>query len=100
VNVDEMLEQISYPQFLEWYAFSELEPFDEVRADLRTAQITAAIYNVNRDKKKRSRPYTLHEVSLKFGDEPEPEPVKQTWKQQKMLAQLYCGMFNSDQPRG
>lgn len=42
---------MSWPQFVEWAAYSRLEPFGEERADLRAALITAKIHNVNVTKK-------------------------------------------------
>jgi len=41
-----MLESMSTPQFIEWLAYAQLEPFDEWRADYRAASLMAVITNV------------------------------------------------------
>lgn len=38
-----MLEQITWEQFLRWIDYSEIEPWDELRADYRAAQIERRI---------------------------------------------------------
>jgi hypothetical protein len=53
-----MLAAMSWEQFMEWVHFFGLEPMPEVRADLRAATIASVIANVNRNPKKRSRPYS------------------------------------------
>lgn len=45
--------RISSAQFAEWQAFYNLNPFGLERADLRSAQVAAMIYNVNRTKKQK-----------------------------------------------
>lgn len=42
---------------MEWEAYQRLEPFGEERADLRAGVIAAVIAEVNRDRKKRKKPY-------------------------------------------
>ena len=84
--------------FLEWEAYSNLEPFDEIRADYRAASIVAMIANVNRDPKKNP-PFTLDEMRIKFGDAKEAKPRKQTWQEQKSIAQMYVEMYK-DEPDG
>lgn len=59
-----MLRAITTPQLLEWRAYSDLEPWDEERADLRAAQVVQAIRNAWRGKGGRS--YTLKECVLRF----------------------------------
>lgn len=91
INVDRMLEEISIHQLHEWRAYAEIEPFDEVRDDYRTASIVSAIYHTNRGKGAPTRP--IKDFVLKFDDEPRQQ---QTWQQQKAIAQLYARAFNSD----
>jgi len=40
-----MLKSISFRQFLEWQAYYTLEPFGELRADLRAASIVQIVHN-------------------------------------------------------
>jgi hypothetical protein len=65
VNVDAMLRRITAKQFREWLAYAELEPFDETRADYRTADIVRAIYNVHRGR--GQQPIALEDAVLRFG---------------------------------
>jgi hypothetical protein len=76
-----MLSQITWEQLVEWMAFAEVEPFDEERADMRAAQITSAIVNVNRAK--GASPVSVSDVLLRFGDY---EPPRKTWQQLKAAA--------------
>lgn len=58
-----MLRQLTRRQLLEWRAYADLEPWDEQRADMRSAQIVAAIINKGR----RGRLVTLKDCLLPFG---------------------------------
>lgn len=65
--------------------FADLEPFDEEREDLRTASVVQMIAEVNRNPKRRHKPFTLEEARLRFGDTPALRRPVQTWQQQKAL---------------
>ena len=91
-----MLRSITYTQFIEWLVFAELEPFDETRADMRAAQIAAAVYNVHR--KKGKAPLEARELVISFGDSPQASR-KQTWQQMKMIGQAYASMYNMEEKR-
>lgn len=76
--------------------YGELEPFDETRADLRTADIVKTIVNMNRDRNAHPTPFHLYDLMLVFGDAvrpkaPEPPEVVQPWQQQLMIARLIAG---------
>lgn len=59
-----MLRGMSTWQFQEWRAYADLEPFDEMRADLRAAHIVQTLLNVHRGKGKP--PVELEDCVLKF----------------------------------
>lgn len=65
-----MLRSISSKQFLDWVEYAKREPLGRQRADYHAAQIVAMIANVNRDTKRRSKPYTLQDFLLKFEADP------------------------------
>ncbi|MDR8398280.1 DUF4035 domain-containing protein [Paraburkholderia sp. USG1] len=70
--------EISSAEFTDWLAYHQIEPFGEQMADLRAGAIVAAIYNVNRDTKKRPDPFGPSDVIPWLGGltaRPEPEPV-------------------------
>ena len=52
-------------QLQEWRAYADLEPWDETRADLRTAHIVCVLLNQNR--RKGQKAITLEECLLPFG---------------------------------
>ena len=91
-----MLATITWTQLQEWMAFAQLEPFDEERADWRSAQVAAMIANANRNPKKRKQPYPLHEFVLNFGDAPKPEKKKQSWQEQKNIARMLAIQSRAD----
>jgi hypothetical protein len=67
-----MLKGMTARQFREWRYYGELEPFDEVRSDLRTAQVVQTLLDIFA-RGKRKKGYPLKDCLLKFGAEPEPE---------------------------
>lgn len=93
LDVDALLRRITGAQFREWQAYYELEPFGEVRADLRAASITQMLYNVNRGKNQRALP--LKDFLLKFeADEHEP---KQTWQTQWAVVKALAKAHTTDE---
>jgi len=88
-----MLRSITLSQFFEWMVYSELEPFDEVRADYRTAQVVQTLINMNRDTKRHPNPVPINECVLPFGDTELPKPQKQTWQEQKMIAMMFTAQY-------
>ena len=79
-----MLKSIPYYVLQEWMHFSQLEPFGEVRADMRSAYVMSVIANVNRDASRRPKPYEIKDFMLEFDKE-----AKQTWRQQKALMEVW-----------
>jgi hypothetical protein len=61
-----MLRGMTVRQFQEWRAYADLEPFDETRADLRSADIVRTLLNLfGRGKGKPAFP--LKDCVLRFG---------------------------------
>lgn len=85
-----MLGEISYPQFLEWRAYDELDPFGEERMDVRIADIVRTLHNIYR---KRHEPYSLNEFILTFGDYKRQARPQQTWQQMKATGQYIFAMI-------
>jgi len=88
-NVDALLRSLTAKQFHEWMIYAELEPFDEVRGDLRSALIAATIANVNRGKGQTA--YTLQDFLL-FKEEESPR--HQTWQEKKAIAMAICMAYS------
>lgn len=72
VDVDRMLRRITWPKFVEWLGYLQLEPIGEERMDWRFATLCALLANVHRDTKKRWKPYEAKEFLLRFGLPPAP----------------------------
>lgn len=95
-----MLREISAQEFIEWVEYAKLEPFDEERADYRTAAIRETLANINRDSKTKPNPYTLEEMLVRFGDAPPPPaPPPQDWKSQKAIGKSIMKLANRDVAR-
>jgi len=62
-------------EFAEWQEFDALEWIGERRADLRSANLAALVANVNRDSKRRPKPFTAIEF-MPFEPQPKPDPAE------------------------
>lgn len=100
-----MLREMPASLFYEWLAYAELEPFDEKRADLRTADIVRVLSEIHRDSKKRRKPVTIDDVVLRFGDdtregkEVKEKPTAQSWQTMKFIAQQWVALANAKPKR-
>jgi len=66
-DVEKMLSSISSRQFSLWRAYSDMEPWDEQRDDLRAADIVREIRDLRRS---RGRPPAkIEECMLRFGEQ-------------------------------
>lgn len=88
---------MSSKQFLEWRHYAELEPFDEERADIRTADIVRTLWNIARDTKKHPEPFKLKDFVLQFGP---PEAPKRTQDIQTQIMVLKAIAAAHRTPKG
>jgi hypothetical protein len=63
-----------YEEFVGWQEFYEIEPFGLAVLDAAQAHITSVLANVNRDEKKRAKPYTIDEFQL-FAERGAPDVI-------------------------
>lgn len=84
VNPYQMARGIPARLIMEWETYAALEPFDEVRADIRSAQIAQMLYNINRDSTKDPKGKPLSEFMLEF-DREELTPEEQQRKHDEAL---------------
>jgi len=101
VNVDAMLRSLTARQFQEWLAYARLEPFDEVRADYRAAQVAQMVLLVNLAKDAKLP--TLDELLLKFGEVTEPAKASapMDWRKMKALTQMLAASYaEPEKPHG
>lgn len=96
-----MLSEITYPEFLEWLAFAELEPFEEDRNDWRVAALRASIMETVRNRRKQRSPFQPKNFMLYFGEEIQAQKVRRnrTWQDLEKAGQLISSMFNKSNQR-
>lgn len=58
--------EITPQQFLDWRAYSLIEPFADVRSDYHAAMIVKALWDINRDVKKHPQPFPLESFVLQW----------------------------------
>lgn len=64
---------VSSREFTEWLAYARLEPFGAEADDHRMAQLLALVANVNRDPKRRRRPWSPGDFLPQRGLRAEPD---------------------------
>ncbi|QDL33976.1 phage tail assembly protein T [Serratia liquefaciens] len=64
-TLGELKQSISMSELRLWAAYDRISPIGDVRGDIHAAQITAAIYNAQRDPK--SQPVDLNDMVIQWG---------------------------------
>lgn len=88
VNVDAMLDEISWPQLLEWMQFAALEPWGAIQDDRRAGTVAAVTANVHRDPRRRPAPYQPRDFMPILRDNSRPRrhgPTEAGWARLKRL---------------
>ena len=65
----------------EWMAYAQIEPFGEMRAELRNGELCALLANLKRDSKRKSEPFRAIDF-MHYMEGPHPVK-KQTAEEQK-----------------
>jgi hypothetical protein len=86
-----MLRGLTARQFQEWLAYAAVEPFDEVRADYRAAQIAQMVLLVNLAK--GAKIPTLEELVLKFEAVKVATEAKPDWQRMKAITQMIAAAY-------
>lgn len=93
MTVGELGARMSAAELAQWVEFHEIEPFGSHYDDLRAGTVASAIYNVNRDTKKRSDPFDPLEFmpwnSLQQPDDTPPAPADPEALSAKLDAVLF-----------
>ena len=85
---------MSWLQFVEWVVFCTLEPFGEVRADLRSAQVSMTVYNsqtVRRQDRKDLDAFLFKFDATKARNTKAPLTDAATWTSMKGWAKAQAG---------
>lgn len=87
------MSRISSRELTEWQAYNQFDPLDhQERADWRAAMLAALLAEINRNKKKRRKPYTAQDFM------PEYKPTRsgngqQTPNQMLALVEIWNAAF-------
>lgn len=96
----DIVDGMSARQFLRWEAYSQMEPFGEWRADVRTAQLAAMLFNLAVVAKERKpiKDFLLPWEKLLKDEE---APVRQqTWQEKLAIAHMWArALANTRPPR-
>ena len=96
MTVRELLARVSSRELSEWMAYAKIEPFGEMRADLRAGIIASTVANTARDPKKRRRPFQPREFMPRF----ERQQRTQTWQEQLHIVEMMNVAFGGRDLRG
>ena len=83
---------MSSNQFKKWAIYEGLEPFEEERADWRSAQLVTTLVNVHR--KRGTRAKSPKDFFIKFDKEFEEKKPK-TWQDMKAMTKELAALSNS-----
>lgn len=94
-----MLRGMTVRQFQEWRTYADLEPFDETRADLRSADVVRTLLNLF-GRGKGKAPFPLKDCLLRFGEDggPDKKATPQQARAQVMRTmQILMAIHNAPQ---
>lgn len=87
---------VSAPEFTEWMAYAELEPFGPDAEAWRAGVIASTIANVYRDRKKRSKAYTPQD----FMPEEPTTPAERARTLTERIGSAMMSLGGQVRPRG
>lgn len=91
-----MLRRMSAKQFARWVWYEQVEPFGELRADWRTAQITSMIHNtvVKTENQKSIKDFLLEFRPSTESSNAAPPVRKQTVEEQVEILNILARAFS------
>lgn len=87
-----MLRSLTAKQFAEWEHYANLEPFDEVRSDYRTAAIVGMIHNTAVSSQYQ-RPFA--DFLLRWEEEQDQEVTIDDYETAKRKEELFIAMLTA-----
>lgn len=91
-TVAELKERMGSSEFVSWRAFANVEPIGDLRADMRTAMIVAAVANTGRNPKKRSEPFEMRDFMPDYW-QAAANRAPQDWRTLKQKVQVLQAAF-------
>jgi hypothetical protein len=74
-----------------WLDYNDIEPFGELRSELRHGQAMALTANINRDEKKKGKPYNATDFMNFYEAPEEPEERKLSVEELETYAKQVFG---------
>src|SRR5690606_3053338 len=97
MTVAELGQRMSSRELTEWMAFFSLEPWGTEVEDWRFGMLASVIANVNRDTKRRKKPYEPQDFMPRRSQPPREE---QTVEEQARILEMWARMFESKNEGG
>lgn len=94
-NPDLMLSLMPQRVFREWIAYTEIEPWDEQRADWRAAMVAHTMYSMWRGKGPRRK---LSDFMPKLSKQRTPRTPKDVLRTMARIATLFGGSIQDNRP--
>lgn len=94
MTVGELLSRISSRELAEWMAFYQLEPWGAETEDWRTGLVASTIANVNRDQKRRRRPYEPQDF-MPRRDMPVKKAEEQSVEDQIAIVEMWARILSA-----
>jgi len=101
IPIDELQGRVSSRRFAEYWAFHQREPIGPDREDLRMAIVASVVANVNRNPKKRPKPYVPADfMASAYMDlvEPDDGDALTEEEQATKVDELMAGIGADDEP--
>lgn len=73
-TISELRATLSYREFMEWCLYFEIEPWGEIRADMRSGIVAASIHNVYAEWVGKDKRFSAAEF-MPYLEKPEPVAV-------------------------
>ena len=91
MTVKELLARIDSRELSEWMAYFSLEPWGTEVEDWRAGMIAATISNVNRDEKKRKKPFEPKDF---IPQRKKPPVEEQSPEEQAKILKMWAGVVD------
>lgn len=96
MTVAELLSRISSRELTEWMALDAIEPVGDRRLDVLAAIQMALIANINRDRKKRKKPYSAEDFMPQWD---KPETAEGNGARMLSVVEMLNMAFNGEDKR-
>ena len=96
-TLEECMDRVSAPEFYWWRAFDKISPIGDRRMEIMLAQIAQVLAEVNRNKKKRSKPWQVDDFIPNWSGQPKQR--QKHWKELLSIAENLNQAFGGKDER-